>query len=104
MGVKTRNWAHPPSNGGVQDSRKEAAVHVVSDDLPLHRGVHDHTLKIFGLDGLNVDSHLDGGLGQLLHPLLAQGASEAANLRRVLQASPLRPRIHRRQPQLDEFP
>ena len=55
----------------------------MSDGLLLHRGVHDHTLKIFGLHGLNVDSRLDGGLEQLLQPLFAQVAPEATDLRGV---------------------
>jgi hypothetical protein len=45
--------------------------------------VHDHTLKIFGLDGLKIDSGLNGGFDQRLQPLFAQGAFETANLRGV---------------------
>ena len=52
----------------------------MSDGFFLLRGVHDHALKIFRLDGLNVDSRLDGGFEQLLQPLFAQGLPEATDL------------------------
>ena len=69
--------------------RQQAAVHGVRDSLLLHRGVHDHALQLFGLDRLDRNRRVDGGLEQLLQAFFAQVAAEPTDLRGVARRSVL---------------
>jgi hypothetical protein len=68
---------------------QQPAVHRVGDGLGLHGAVDDHALEIGGAHGLDVDRAFDGGLEQLLQPVLSEQAPEAADLRGVARQARL---------------
>ena len=82
----------------------------MGDGLGLHGGVDDDALQVGGLDGLDVDGAVDGGLEQLLDTLFAKQAPEAADLRSVARQARLvvvhaaeELILHVVSPTLDEF-
>ena len=68
---------------------QQPAVHRVGDGLGLHGRVHDHPLQLGRAHRLGLHRAVDGGLEQLLQPVLAQQASEAPDLRGVAGQSRL---------------
>jgi hypothetical protein len=67
----------------VASDLQKAAVHGVRDGLLLHRGVDDHPLQVFGLDGLDGHRRVDGGLEQMLQALFTEVAPKPSDLRGV---------------------
>ena len=59
----------------------------MSDGLLLHGGVHDDALELGGLDGLECEGGLDGGLEQLLDTGLTEQAPESSELGRVARGA-----------------